>query len=287
MQALRKTALPVLFLMVFIAGPSSLLVAQTPSIALPDAPSAVAYAPEGPVGTPDDQSSTHLTSQRDDQTHGSPGYWIKRLLRDQAGIYTSPFHESAVKWDIGLPAVTIGLVAIDKHASGELSRHPSGANADISNVGLYSTAGSLGLLLLDGVAKDNPHALETGILGVESMANSAVVYTALQLITERQRPYQDSGKGHFFQTSGLDNSFPSGHTIITWTAAATIAHEYPKPWVKWLAYGTATAVSVTRFTSLQHFPSDVVVGSTLGYLIGSHIFHTHCKPGLSDACQAK
>jgi hypothetical protein len=43
----------------------------------------------------------------------------------------------------------------------------------------------------------------------------------------------------------------------------------------------AAAVSVTRFTSLQHFPSDVVVGSTLGYSIGRHIFHAHCKAGLS------
>ena len=88
------------------------------------------------------------------------------------------------------------------------------------------------------------------------MANSGVVYAALQLITERQHPLQGTGRGNFLQTSGLDDSFPSGHSIITWTAASTIAHEYPKPWVEWLTYGTATAVSVARFTSLQHFPSD-------------------------------
>lgn len=81
-----------------------------------------------------------------------------------------------------------------------------------------------------------------------------------------------AGKGHFFQTSGVDNSFPSGHTILTWTAASTVAHEYPKPWVEWLTHGTAVVVSVTRFTSLQHFPSDMVVGSALGYLVGRHIY---------------
>jgi hypothetical protein len=58
-----------------------------------------------------------------------------------------------------------------------------------------------------------------------------------------------------------------------------------EPWVEWLTYGTATAVSVTRFTSLQHFPSDVVVGSTVRYLIGRHIFHEHCKAGLSAICK--
>lgn len=46
------------------------------------------------------------------------GRWAKRGLRDQAGIYTAPFHRSALKWAIGLPVVTLGLIAIDKHASG-------------------------------------------------------------------------------------------------------------------------------------------------------------------------
>jgi membrane-associated phospholipid phosphatase len=192
-----------------------------------------------------------------------------------------------MKWVIGLPVITAGLIAIDKHASGALPRNPSSASADISDVGLFATAGAVGMLLIDGTARGDSHALETGVLGAEAMANSGVVYAVLQLIAERERPLQNTGQGHFFRTSGLDNSFPSGHTIITWTAASTIAREYPKPWVEWLAYGTAAAVSVTRFTSLQHFPSDVVVGSTLGYLIGRHVFHAHCKPGLSTACSAK
>lgn len=255
---------------------------------LPDAPSVVRNAsfhvaersdtasdpPKSPDAPSHDSSNGKFLSR-----------WAKRGLRDQADIYTAPFHHSELKWVIGLPAVTVGLIAIDKHASGALSRNGTSASTDISDVGLFTTAGAVGVLLLDGETRGDSHALETGVLGAEAMANSGVVYAALQLITERQRPLQGTGRGNFFQTSGLDNSFPSGHTIITWTAASTIAHEYPKPWVEWLTYGTATAVSVTRFTSLQHFPSDVVVGSTLGYLIGRHIFHEHCKAGLSPICK--
>src|ERR1700731_4270828 len=175
--------------------------------------------------------------------------WVKRGLRDQADIYTAPLHRSELKWVIGLPAVTLGLIAIDKHASGALPRNPSSASADTSDVGLFATAGAVGVLLIDGKTQGDSHAFETGVLGAEAMANSGVVYAVLQLIAERERPLQGTGHGHFFQTSGLDNSFPSGHTIITWTAASTIAHEYPKPWVEWLTYGTAAAASVTRFTS--------------------------------------
>ena len=49
--------------------------------------------------------------------------WVKRGLRDQADIYTAPLHRSEMKWVIGLPAVTSGLIAIDKHASGALPRN--------------------------------------------------------------------------------------------------------------------------------------------------------------------
>jgi len=33
------------------------------------------------------------------------------------------------------------------------------------------------------------------------------------------------------------------------------------------------------------FPSDVVAGSTIGYLIGRHIFHEHRKADLSPICE--
>jgi membrane-associated phospholipid phosphatase len=257
---------------------------------LPDAPSAAmraSFYAAGDSATSADPQQSSVPASTDSSRGEFFTQWVKRALLDQAGIYTAPLHRSEMKWLIGLPVLTAGLIAIDKHASGALPRSPSSASADISDVGLFATAGAVGVLLIDGKTQRDSHALETGVLGGEAMASSGVVYAVLQLIAERERPSQGTGQGHFFQTSGLDNSFPSGHTIITWTAASTIAHEYPKPWVEWLAYGTAAAVSVTRFSSLQHFPSDVVVGSTLGYLIGRHIFHAHCKVGLSAACSAE
>ena len=201
---------------------------------LPDAPSLVRNArlPVAECSSPTSDSPKSPDSASHDPSNGKfLSRWAKRGLRDQAGIYTTPFHRSELKWVIGLPAVTLGLIAIDKHASGGLSGNGVSASTDISDVGLFATAGAVGVLLLDGETGGDSHALETGVLGVEAMANSGIVYAALQLITERQRPLQGTGKGNFFQTSGLDISFPSGHTIITWTAASTIAHEYPKPWV--------------------------------------------------------
>jgi membrane-associated phospholipid phosphatase len=38
-------------------------------------------------------------------------------------------------------------------------------------------------------------------------------------------------------------------------------------------YGGATTVSVSRVLAREHFPSDVLVGSTFGWLIGGYVLH--------------
>ncbi len=138
--------------------------------------------------------------------------------------------------------------------------------------------------MLSGLATHNEHAREAGILSAEAFANTVPIYGILQLSAGRERPDEASGNGRFWHNNALNSSFPSGHTVFTWAMASVIAHEYPRPWVKWLVYGTATAVSVTRFTGREHFPSDIVVGSVIGYLVGRHIFQAHCREGLSEDC---
>ncbi|HKD03702.1 MAG TPA: phosphatase PAP2 family protein [Terriglobales bacterium] len=246
---------------------------------VPDAPSAVVgLAAIDPLGN-------FEADPPDAPPHSSFRQLVRRGLKDQREIYTAPFRRSAVKWDIAVIAVTGGLIAADRHISGQISSSHLNVSRDISDAGLYGALGAVGASWLSGAVTDNAHARETGFLGAEALANSAAVYAVINVITGRQRPLEGNGKGHFFQNNTLDSSFPSGHAILTWSGAAVLAHEYPKSWVKWLAYGTATAVSVTRVTGKEHFPADVVVGSTFGYLIGRHIFRSHCKPGLSAACE--
>ena len=56
--------------------------------------------------------------------------------------------------------------------------------------------------------------------------------------------------------------------------------------VQLLMYGLATTVATTRVTGGQHFPSDVFVGSTLGYLVGTYVAnkdkHAHDHPKHSE-----
>ena len=48
------------------------------------------------------------------------------------------------------------------------------------------------------------------------------------------------------------------------------------------AYSLAAAVSVARYTGRNHFLSDVLIGSALGYGIGRYVYRTHHDASIDD-----
>ena len=211
---------------------------------------------------------------------------LRRGEQDQKEIYTAPFRRRNLKWDLLFLAATGGLIAGDKHISRAVSPDHATVSQDISNVGIYSMTASVAGLWLSSLRTKDAHARETGFLAAEAVANTAAVVGIMQLIAGRDRPTEGNGNGRFWQNNALGSSFPSGHSSFSWTMASVVADEYPKPWVRWLVYGTATTVSVTRVTGLKHFSSDVEVGGVFGYLIGQQIFHAHCALGLRSQCHS-
>ncbi len=127
-----------------------------------------------------------------------------------------------------------------------------------------------------GHFRNDEHARETGLLGAEALVDGVVVEQGMKLIFWRERPYQDDNRGRFFQTSvGIDSSFPSSHSVLAWSTASVIASEYPHFWTEALVYTAAGGVSISRVLGQQHFPSDVLVGSAAGWLVGRYVYHHH------------
>ena len=98
----------------------------------------------------------------------------------------------------------------------------------------------------------------------------------MKLIFWRERPTLDNDRGRFFQSSAsIDSAFPSSHSVLAWSAASVIASEYPHFWTQALVYTGAAGVSITRLMGQQHFPSDVLVGSAAGWLVGRYVYRHH------------
>jgi len=122
------------------------------------------------------------------------------------------------------------------------------------------------------------------LLGGEALIDGGIVAFAIKHATQRRRPRAPE-PGDFFE-GGL--SFPSGHTTAAWSLATVVANEYrDKRLVQISAYGLATAASMARFTGRNHFLSDVLVGSAIGYGIGRYVYRTHHDPSLSNQASQK
>jgi len=220
-------------------------------------------------------------------TPGLEKKFLVNILKDQRAIWTSPFRVRGrdAKWLAPLGLSTMALIATDRRTSGELVENGDNLNRlrisrNISKLGsLYSTAGAAGVIYLAGRATHNDHLRETGLLGAEALIDSSIVVTALKTASQRQRPPEDHSSGEFFDGG---SSFPSGHAISAWSLATVIAQEYGhhRPLVQIGAYSLATAVSLSRYTGRNHFLSDVLVGSALGYGIGRYVYHKHHDPAL-------
>jgi len=210
--------------------------------------------------------------------------FLKHLVSDQRAIWTSPAH---LRWGDGawlfpLAAATAGFFATDRAVPPALTSDQTKLNryVSVSNYGLYSMIGAGGGLYIWSKISHDDHQRETGVLAAEAAINSIAVNTAFKYAFERERPYQGQGLGKFFDHG---DSFPSDHSIVAWSIASVIAYEYPGIFTKVIVYGLATAVSATRVAGDQHFPSDVVVGASLGWLIGRQVYRAHHDTELGGA----
>jgi hypothetical protein len=207
---------------------------------------------------------------------------VGRFVDDQKQIWTSParIRFSDTEWLVPLSGLTAGLFVTDRDFSKHLSQNPTTIShyKTVSNAGVAAVVGGGAGMWLLGHASHNEHWSETGFLAGEAALNSLVMVEGMKYSLRRERPYQGDGSGPFFHSGGT--SFPSEHAAAAWSIAGVIAHEYPGPLTKIMAYGLASLVSVSRVKAHQHFPSDVVIGSAIGNLIAQDIYSRHHDPDL-------
>jgi membrane-associated phospholipid phosphatase len=198
---------------------------------------------------------------------------FEEFAHDEMHIWSSParLRFSDTTWLAPFAGLTAGLLATDRQYSASLPQNPSTLRhyKTVSNFGTAGLVGAAAGLYLFSYPMHNEHWRETGFLAGEAALNALVTTEVLKYSFRRERPYQDAGGGHFFSGG---TSFPSEHAAVAWSIAGVIAHEYPGTLPKLFAYGMASAVSYSRIHGRQHFPSDVVIGSALGYLIAQSVF---------------
>ena len=204
--------------------------------------------------------------------------FFKNILRDQKAIWTSPLHleRSDAKWMIPAGIGFMALATTDRMTGDEIgeANRQNNASRIVSYAGsIYGLTAVTGAFYFIGRAKHDDRARETGVLAAEALIDSLIVEGALKGITQRERPSAGHERSEFFDGG---SSFPSGHATESWALATVVANEYhDRLAVQIAAYGIASAVSVARFTGHNHYISDVVAGSALGWGIGRYVYKEH------------
>jgi len=210
------------------------------------------------------------------------------ILKDQAALWAGPvrIRPRDLEWLVPLTLATGASIATDHQAMSSVVSHDAvfnHANVVASDVLTGGFIAAPVALYAMGHLHQDAHSQEAGILSGEALLDGVVVEQGMKLIFWRERPSSDRAHGKFFETSvGVDSSFPSSHSLLAWSSASVIAGEYPSRWVRFSVYTFATGVSLTRVLGQEHFPSDVLVGSAVGWLVGRYVFRKHHRASDDD-----
>ncbi len=234
---------------------------------------------------PDAPSRMSSASRHDNEPYERVTSWHrlpKDFLHDQKAIWLFPTQLARGRhWvpTLVITGVTAGLIASDSHTMPYFAHHQRNLD-DVNDVfDSYITSGEViavpASLMVAGYLRHDDYQVDTAMLAGEAYADTAIVDLAIKAITRRERPSDvppgEPFTGTFFsggKSPFKGSSFPSGHAAGVFSVATVVASRYHKhAWVPWLAYGFATAISLSRVTTVSHFPSDVFLGAALGYTI--------------------
>ena len=232
----------------------------------------VSFASQAPGEVNDPSTPPQFAPQTSQTSDVQSRNAIASFLDDQRALWTSPFrtNHNDTKWLFPLVASTTVLMRVDPQIIHEVRENNlQGPSRIVSNAGAIPVFIAPVAILALGKLSHHERTEETGKLGLEAVLHSSVIVQVLKLATNRERPSKDNGQGGFWDGG---RSFPSGHAMTACSFATVLAKQYPENnWIKFGSYGFASAVSLSRIGGLNHFPSDVVVGTSMGYLIGRYL----------------
>ena len=133
---------------------------------------------------------------------------------------------------------------------------PAAQAASTNKWNTFSTALAVGIPALAGVETLN----QDDWTGMRELAvTEAATYASVMLLKSRIHEERPDGSGN--------DSFPSGHTAVTFAAARYLDKRYGGDHA-WVMYALSGITGVARVEAKKHYWKDVFAGGLIGYTIG-------------------
>lgn len=265
---------PICFLLLWL--PLALFFPCTVIVAQESSNAGQSVAPPCPA-----QGQCNLSPDRTVSLRSLPG----NILLDQKEIWLFPV--SLVKgkhvWPaVGVLGVTAGLIAADPYTAPpfRVTDNFSGFNRVFNGTATGAFIAAVPAAIYGvGLLRRDSYAEETALLAAEAFADGFLLDIPFKAITARRQPLAYTGDGPYSDSffNGTHNPFHSGgfysvHAMAATAVATVIAKRYRNHrWVPYVAYGLAGVICFSRITGSDHFPSDVVFGATMGFVISRYV----------------
>jgi len=188
----------------------------------------------------------------------------------------------------GAFALTARLVhPLDEHYRDRLQDSSTQANRKLQVLATFvrttATPGSYVIgttMYAVGRLAKNEKLASLGLHGTEALLVGEGVAGVVKMVVGRQRPSVEPGNPNSYEfMRGLRGgdayrSFPSGHTVSAFAAAAAVTAETSRnaPNTRWIVgpvlYSGAALVGISRMYNNRHWASDIIVGAGIGTFAG-------------------
>lgn len=165
--------------------------------------------------------------------------------------------------------IIIGSVLSGSHLEKEIknSFHDGSENdidfaLPIDDLIQYAPIAELYIADVLGVKAKNHWFDQTKYLIIANAITAGITWAGKSIIN-KERP------------NGADYSFPSGHSSFSFTNASVLYYEFKDtaPGLAYSGYTITTLVAGLRVVNNKHWLSDVMVGSGLGILVTTMVYH--------------
>lgn len=120
----------------------------------------------------------------------------------------------------------------------------------------------MGGVYLTGLFTNNQKIRRTGVLMISSASAAGFIQTIAKNAFGRARPTAGEGKHDFelFSKEAGQHSFPSGHAILSFSVAHSLAKQFESPWVKGGIYAVGSIAPISRLWAGAHWATDIGAG---------------------------
>ncbi len=220
----------------------------------------------------DDTNLPYLGSPMWDRPFENLGAMTARDWGHGAGALGSPgVWETAL---LGAGAV-LGSAVFDRRIARSVDRHFGSRALDtLDGFGKWLPVAAMGGAGLAALSEQDRRLSNTGIAAIQAGTTGLFANLGIKYAVGRARPEDGKGPADFEPFKRASASFPSNHATVMWAAVTPFAKEYDAPWL----YGAAALVNAGRIASREHWLSDTVASSLLGFAIGDFFWQERRKP---------